>query len=216
MTDTVSIAYSSTKKRIEIIKIEKEVMKILLLIYVMSMESRKKKGGEMQENLYVIKQGMECFRKKATKRSCFVEEETDIDFEFVFLLLRLMDDIFESKNVEMKTLEAELSLNKSLRSHEFKYKKKNHPLKNSIKTSTNILKEEIFKITEINLQLQYLESSISSIGSIQSNLKGIVDNFQKNKRHITENSLESFEIIIIIPIVISLLVLTIWFMVNIN
>jgi len=119
-------------------------------------------------------------------------------------------------SVKIRAFGTESCSNKSVGNDNFRYKKKNHSIKNSIQTATNILNEEILKITEINLQLQYFESSICSINSIQSNLKHIVNEFQKNKRHTTGNYLNSFENIFLINIAIFLLVLTIWFMININ
>ena len=191
MTNYMLKNKSKNKKIIEILKIKKSVLKILFLVHIIFLKSKIQEDLSEKSYCYILKLSMDHFLNKNIKNANLEKKPVNVHLKVGFFILILINDFYRDVKKD-KVLDLNLHQINNEYIADYKNQKKKEPLNYTIQTVTYILKEEILKITEINLKMQYFESGINSIESLQSKLKKNIMKI-RSTNYSDKYILESFE-----------------------
>ena len=171
---------------IELEKRKKKLLKVIIGDYIISknlifgFDSPKIKYLE-----YVRYSLIKYYKKTRDTISERKKKTIQKDFIIIFIILKFLVNFFQlNKKKKITILEKQIKIDK----HQLKNKK--FPLQSSIASCINILRGEVIKITEIDMQMRYFETNINSIKSLQDNIKKKIYNLQRKKNFvITKNKI---------------------------
>lgn len=170
----------------ELEKRKKKLLKVIIGDYIISKNLIF--GFDSPKNKYLeyVRYSLIKYYKKT--RDTIIERKKrtmQIDFIIIFIILKFLVNFFQLKKKKKITI-----LEKQIKIDKHQLKNKKFPLQSSIASCINILREEVTKITEIDVQMKYFETNINSIKSLQDNIKKKIYNLQRKKNFlITKNKI---------------------------
>ena len=119
---------------------------------------------------------------KKIKNTCPENKKIINLFSDIYNFLKFLNKLLQCKNNNGQTLS--VNKNSSVKNKSKKIKQLRNStdsLRATIQSSTNIIKQEILKIAQIDQQLSYFESNINSINYIHCKIEAKISGFKKKR-----------------------------------